>query len=380
MELEPKLTLSVMTADVGGFIGHVSSHPELLDIARERLFEARGKGVIKDYHVLRCGDDLGLVITHSEGVGSKTIHELGLDIYTACERASAQLKLHAPERGISTDAFTDTLAGMGPGVAEAEFVERESEPVVVVMGNKTGRGAWNLPLYKLFADPFNTPGLTTDPAMLGGFSFTVADMKENVVVTLSAPSEIHYLLALIGSTDRYVIKSVRRNSDGELAAVVSSERYGIRADRPTSHSEPSLILRCQTGFPSVGEAMESFSFAHLVSGWLRGSYNGPLLPVPFYEANPTRFDGPPRAIAAGFQISRGRLIGPHDMFDDPSFDEPRREASRMAEYMRRHGPFKPHRLDASEMQANATALILDQLKDRFKKIEYTNRFKKSREA
>ena len=368
MPVESKLTLSVMTADVGGFIGHVSSHPELLDTARERLFEAREKGVIIDYHVLRCGDDLGLVITHPGGTSSSTIHELALNIYTACERASTQLKLHAPERGLSKEAFTGSLTGMGPGVAEVEFTERESEPVVILMANKTGRGAWNLPLYKLFADPFNTPGLTTDPSMLGGFSFTVADMNEGTEVTLSAPAEIHYLLALIGSTDRYVITSVHRNSDSEVAAVVSSERYGLRAERVTSRSEPALIIRCQTGFPSVGEAMESFSLAHLVGGWLRGSYNGPLLPVPFYEANPTRFDGPPRAIAAGFQVAYGRLIGPHDMFDDPSFDEPRRAASRMAEYMRRHGPFKPHRMDSSEMGYTAMPFILEQLKNRFRKL------------
>src|SRR4030065_2793250 len=132
MAVQSKLTLSVMTADVGGFIGHVSSHPELLDTARERLFEAREKGVIIDYHVLRCGDDLGLVITHSGGTSSSAIHELALNIYTACEKASTQLKLHAPERGLSKEAFTGSLTGMGPGVAEVEFTERAGGPIVIL--------------------------------------------------------------------------------------------------------------------------------------------------------------------------------------------------------------------------------------------------------
>src|SRR4030065_2374267 len=124
MPVESKLTLSVMTADVGGFIGHVSSHPELLDTARERLFEAREKGVIIDHHVRRCGDDLGLVITHSGGTSSSAIHELALNIYTACEKASTQLKLHAPERGLSKEALTGSLPGRGPGVAEGGLTRK----------------------------------------------------------------------------------------------------------------------------------------------------------------------------------------------------------------------------------------------------------------
>src|SRR3989304_3642425 len=75
-----------------------------------------------------------------------------------------------------------------------------------------------------------------------------------------------------------------------------------------------------------------------------------IISLPFYEANPTRFDGPPRVIAAGFQLANGRFIGPHDMFDDPSFDETRKKANDIAEYMRRHGPFQPHRLSVAAME------------------------------
>jgi fructose 1,6-bisphosphate aldolase/phosphatase len=54
---------------------------------------------------------------------------------------------------------------MGPGVAEMEFEERASEPICIFMADKTEPGAWNLPLYKIFADPFNTIGLVIDPKM-----------------------------------------------------------------------------------------------------------------------------------------------------------------------------------------------------------------------
>jgi len=99
---------------------------------------------------------------------------------------------------------------------------------------------------------------------------------------------------------------------------------------------------------------------------MRGSHNGPLMPVSFKNAHPSRFDGPPRVIAAGFQIANGKLIGPRDMFDDPSFDEARRTANIVADYMRRHGPFEPHRLPKEEMEYTTLPGILKKLEERFK--------------
>ena len=128
-----------------------------------------------------------------------------------------------------------------------------------------------------------------------------------------------------------------------------------------------MVVRSQSGFPAVGEVLEPFTHSHLVAGWMRGSHHGPLMPVALKHANPTRFDGPPRVIAAGFQITNGKLIGPHDMFDDPSFDETRRKANEVAEYMRRHGPFQPHRLPLEEMEYTTLPQVLEKLKDRFEK-------------
>jgi fructose 1,6-bisphosphate aldolase/phosphatase len=90
------------------------------------------------------------------------------------------------------------------------------------------------------------------------------------------------------------------------------------------------------------------------------------MPCAFDEANPTRFDGPPRVVAAGFQLADGLLVGPVDLFDDPSFDETRRKASEVAEYMRRHGPFQPHRLPLEEMEYTTLPQVMGRLKDRFK--------------
>lgn len=364
---EKKLTLSVITADVGGLVGHVSGHPDILDTARERLYNAREKGVICDSNVLRCGDDVALVMTHRGGVDNHQTHELAWNTIGACRDASKELKLHSASGVFHKDAFSGTVRGLGPGAAEMEFVERESEPVVILMINKATSGPFNLPLYKVFADPFNTAGLILDAAMLEGFSFKVVDLASGDSIILSTPKETHYLLALIGSTRRYIISEVIRNTDYEICAAVSAQKLSGTPGRMIWQSEPAAIVRCHTGFPAVGEVMEAFAFPHLVRGWLSGAHNGPLMPVPFYEANPTRFDGPPRAIAAGFQVSDGRLIGPHDMFDDPSFDETRRLAGRITEYMRRHGPFEPHRQSELDLEMTNLPHIVEMIRDRFTK-------------
>jgi fructose 1,6-bisphosphate aldolase/phosphatase len=130
-----------------------------------------------------------------------------------------------------------------------------------------------------------------------------------------------------------------------------------------------MIVRAQSGFPAVGEILEPFSFPHLVAGWMRGSHHGPLMPVGLKDAKCTRFDGPPRVVALGFQIKNGELIGPADLFDDVAFDETRRLAQQIADYLRRHGPFMPHRLGPEEMEYTTLPQVLEKLKDRFESAE-----------
>ncbi|MBI5559888.1 MAG: fructose 1,6-bisphosphatase [Deltaproteobacteria bacterium] len=369
MAEKSKVTLSVIKADVGGFVGHTNIHPDVIDAAKERLHNSKEKGAIIDYHVLRCGDDLELIMTHDRGPDNSDIHGLAWSVFVACTEVAREMKLYGAGQDILKDAFSGNIRGMGPGVAEMEFVERKSEPILVFMADKTSSGAWNLPLYKIFADPFNTAGLVIDTSMTGGFSFRVVDVKGGREITLKCPLEIYTLLALIGTTSRYMVSSVTRNSDGEICAVVSTQKLSLIAGRYVGKDDPVAVFRTQAGLPAVGEVLEAFTFPHLVDGWMRGSHTGPLMPVPFYEANPTRFDGPPRVIAAGFQLCNGRLIGPHDMFDDPGFDSARRRAGEISDYMRGHGPFEPHRLPEEEMEYTTMPQVLESLKGRFKKCE-----------
>jgi fructose 1,6-bisphosphate aldolase/phosphatase len=243
--------------------------------------------------------------------------------------------------------------------------ERKSEPVIIFAADKTSPGAWNFPLYKMFADPFNTIGLVIDPNMHEGFGFDVLDVFENKTVTLNSPEDIYDLLVLIGASEHYIIKEIHKKN-GLIAAVTSTQKVNLMAGRYVGKDDPVMIVRCQSGLPAVGEVLEPFSMSYMVAGWMRGSHWGPFMPVSVEDANPTRFDGPPRVIALGFQINNGTLVGPRDMFADPSYDLARQQANEMANYIRRHGPFEPQRLPLSDMEYTTLPHVLEKLKGKFK--------------
>ncbi len=363
-----KVTMSVIKADVGGLVGHCAVHPDLVQIVEEYLKKARDGGLIIDYHVTAVGDDLQLIMTHTKGINAEAIHRLAWEAFEKAAAKAKELKLYGAGQDLLSDAFSGTIKGMGPGLAEMEFEERPSEPIIIFMADKTSAGAWNLPLYRIFADPFNTIGLVISPSMHDGFAFEVHDVKEGKKILLKCPEELYDLLLLIGSPSRYVIKAVYHKATGEIAAVSSTERLSLIAGRYVGKDDPVCIVRCQHEFPAVGEVLEPFALPHLVEGWMRGSHYGPLMPVALRNATPTRFDGPPRVVALGFQLSGGQLIGPRDLFDDPCFDEARRLCNTITEYLRRHGPFEPHRLPMEEMEYTTLPQVLARLKDRFEDI------------
>lgn len=233
------------------------------------------------------------------------------------------------------------------------------------MADKTSSGAWNLPLYKMFADPFNTIGLVIAANMHSGFSFEVHDVKESKQITFNAPDEIYDMLVFLGAPSRYAVKAVYHRQSNDVAAVSSTQKLSFIAGRYVGKDDPVCVVRSQGNFPAVGEILEPFTMPQLVEGWMRGSHHGPLMPVAQKQANPSRFDGPPRVIAAGFQLSGGMLVGPRDMFDDPAFDEARRLANQVADYMRRHGPFEPHRLPLEEMEYTTMPEVMKKLEKRF---------------
>ncbi len=362
-----KVTLSIIKADVGSYPGHVEAPPELIEACEKRLRGALENGLINDFYITRCGDDLELIMTHYNGVDSKEIHKLAWDSFNDAAKIAKKAKLYGAGQDLLKNAFSGNVRGMGPGVAEMEFEERPAESVVVFAADKTDPAAFSLPIYRMFSDPFSSAGLVIDKKMHQGFTFEVHDIKDHKKILLNTPEETYDLLALIGNTARYLIKRVYRRSDNEIAAVISTEKLSRIAGKYVGKDDPVAVVRGQSGFPAIGEILEPFAFPHIVAGWMRGSHRGPLLPVSEMDARPTRFDGPPRMMALGFNISDGVLIGPKDLFDDISFDNARRKALDIADYLRRHGPFEPHRLSEEEMEYTTLPEVLKKLEKRFKK-------------
>ena len=366
--LAEKITVSLIKADIGSLAGHHVVHPKQLEMAREILEKAKNKGLIIDYYVFNCGDDLQLLMTHRKGESNPEIHELAWNTFKeVTEKVSKPLKLYAAGQDLLGEAFSGNVRGMGPGVAEMEFEERASDPVLVFAADKTEPGAWNYILFKIFADPFNTAGLVIDPSLHQGFDFHVLDVQEGKEVKIGCPEEMYDLLALIGTPGRYVISKIYRK-DGLPAAAASTSRLSLIAGRYVGKDDPVCIVRAQHGLPAVGEVLEPFAYPHIVAGWMRGSHHGPLMPVPLKYAKCTRFDGPPRVVGLGFQLHDGVLEGPADLFDDPAFDKARAIANDLADYLRRHGPFMPHRLGPDEMEYTTLPAVLEKLKDRFKHV------------
>ncbi len=370
--LDMKTTFSIIKADVGGWPGHAKVHPDLEKIAYKQLIEAKRAKTIMDFHITHCGDDLELIMTHSNGVDAKEVHELAWNTFLEATEKARDLGLYGAGQDMLSDAFSGNIRGMGPGIAEMEFTERKAEPIVAFMMDKTEPGAFNFPISKIFSDPYNTAGLIIDPSIHDGFVFEVWDIREHKHVFLKTPEEIYDLLALIGAKSRFVIKRVfpKKSSklpDDEPVSVISTEKLYQIAGEYVGKDDPAGVVRAQSGLPALGEVLEGFTHAHLVSGWMRGSHNGPLMPVAVKDAQCTRFDGPPRVIALGFQLRNGMLTDPVDLFDDPAFDGIRNEALHITQYMRQHGPFEPHRLPMEDMEYTTLPKVMKKLGTRFKK-------------
>jgi len=368
-----KVTVSLIKADVGGWPGHAWVHPKMLELAAEKLREAQKKGLIIDFFVFNVGDDISLLMTHTKGEDNPEIHGLAWEVFKeVTESVSKRYKLYGAGQDLLKEAFSGNIRGLGPQVAEMEIEERPSEPIIALAADKTEPGAFNLPMYKMFADPFNTAGLVIDPHMSEGFLFEIYDVHDHKVYLLPAPEEIYAILAFIGTTGRYIVRRVYRRADGQVGARVSVERLSLIAGRYVGKDDPVALVRAQAGFPAVGEVLEAFAYPHLVHGWMRGSHAGPLMPAKFtaidYEKRiaigprMTRFDGPPKIGALGFQLHDGYLEGPVDLFDDPAFDYVRQVAAQVTDYIRRMGPFQPHRLPPEEMEYTTMPKIMQRIK------------------
>ncbi|MFW6110433.1 MAG: fructose-1,6-bisphosphatase [Thermoproteota archaeon] len=370
-----KTTISLIKCDVGSLAGHHVVPEPLYNIAEKNLTEAEEEGLINSHFVFHVGDDIELLMTHNRGESDSEIHELAWDTFQEAADKAMDLKLYGAGQDLLETAFSGNVRGMGPGVAEMEIKERASDPIVVFAADKTSAGAFNLPLFHIFVNPMNTAGLVLDPNMTGGYKLEVLDTIESKAVTLNCPQEMYDLLALIGSVGRYMIAHVWRARDDLICASGTVTKLSKIAGKYVGKDDPALIVRAQHGLPALGEVLVPFMHSYLVAGWMRGSHWGPIMPVGLDDAKCTVFDGPPRIVALGLQISNGKIASDDDgnpmiadLFDDPAFDNARQEAADFISMLRCMGEFEPARLGMDQMEYTTLPKVLEKLKGRFREF------------
>jgi fructose 1,6-bisphosphate aldolase/phosphatase len=363
-----KITISVIKADVGSIGGHIRPSEEMLKVVKEKVKGAKESGLILDYYVGYTGDDISILTTHQNGVGNEKIHKLCYDaLLEAAEIAKSQ-GLYGAGQDLLVSAFSGNVKGMGPQVAEMEIEEREAEPFLFFMADKTEPGAFNLPLYLAFADPMWCSGLILSSKLKKGFKFVIMDVsytEADKIIELTSPEEIYDIACLLRDPGRFVVEAIFSRATGEQVVSASTTRLHNIAGKYVGKDDPVMIVRTQKDFPATGEVLAPFALGYYVAGFMRGSHIGPLMPV---KANSTIsfFDGPPAVSSLAFSMKNGKLTGPVDCFDHPFWDSVRKKVAKKATEIRKQGFYGPAMLPMSELEYTGVAEILKELEKKFK--------------
>jgi fructose 1,6-bisphosphate aldolase/phosphatase len=362
-----KVTLTAIKADVGSIGGHLCPSEELL-VAVEETIVAQADGLIIDYALNYTGDDVAVLMSHGRGVDDEQVHKLAWDAFVAGTAVAKRQGLYGAGQDLLRDAFSGNTRGLGPAVAEMEFEERVNEPFLMFTADKTEPGAYNLPLFLAFADPMYNAGLILSPAGGKGFRFTVMDVDcadRDRVIELVTPEEAYDLVALLRDNGRFVVESIHSRHDGDIAASCCTTRLRNIAGKYVGKDDPVMLIRTQKSFPATGEVLAPFEIAHFVSGFMRGSHTGPLMPVKA-KSPVSFFDGPPIVSCLAFSVHEGRLTGPVDAFDHPYWDWVREKAARKAHDIREQGFSGPAMLGIHDLEYVGINHRLDALDEKFR--------------
>jgi fructose 1,6-bisphosphate aldolase/phosphatase len=334
---------------------------------------ARGNLLI-DATVYHTGDDIAMVMTHTRGVDDPTVHQLAWDAFREATEIAKRQGLYGAGQDLLKDAFSGNVRGLGPGSAEIEFEERPSEALMILTADKTEPGAFNLPMYLVFADPMYSSGLLLSEALNTGFRFHIMDVdytEGDRVITLDAPERLYDIAALLRDTNRYVIESIQsRKYPDEQAVAISTSRLRNIAGKYVGKDDPCAIVRVQKIFPATEEFGPAFALGPFVAGDTRGSHNLPLMPVPMNTPASTFFCCP-MVCGLGFSMHEGRLTEPSDLFADPFWHAVRDHISLKAMEMRRQGFFGPAMLPMSELEYGGIVSRLKGLDREFKVRQQT---------
>lgn len=361
-----KITISAIKADLGAIGGHIRPSQALVDVVQNHI-KSKSRGIFIDWRVSFTGDDIAILGTHTMGVGNVKVHRLCWDAFVAGMKVAKDQGLYGAGQDLLKMDFKGNIKGMGPAVAEMEFEERDAEPFLLIAADKTDPGAFNLPAYLSFCDPMHNSGLVISSNIRQGYVFRIMDvgcLEAEKVIELKTPEEIYDVAVLLRDQERFSVESIWSRATGQLAAVVSTTRLHNIAGKYVGKDDPIMLVRTQKEFPGGGEVLSPYSIGHLVAGFMRGSHNGPLMPVK-QNSGISFFDGPPIVTAAAYSVHNGKLTEAVDCFDQPYWDYVRSQISKKSQDIRRQGFFGPAMLGMGELDYTDIVHTLKNLEERF---------------
>ncbi|MGB9598401.1 MAG: fructose 1,6-bisphosphatase, partial [Minisyncoccales bacterium] len=339
---------------------------KILEKVREKIQENKGEFI--DSFIFHAGDDIAILLTHEKGPANEKIHQICFNAFLEASKIAKEQGLYGAGQDLLVSAFSGNVKGMGPQVAEMEIEEREAEPFLVFLADKTEPGAFNLPLYLSFCDPMHNSGLLLSKKIKEGFRFVVMDVsftEGDRVIELKTPEEIYDLAVLLREPSRFVVEAIYPKKGEEKVAVVSTTRLHNIAGKYVGKDDPVMVVRVQKEFPATGEILSPFALGYFVSGFMRGSHQGPLMPVK-KGTTASFFDGPPLVSCLAFCLKEGKLTEPVDCFDHPFWDEVRMQVAQKAKEIRKQGFYGTAMLPMDELEYTGIVETLNELEKKFK--------------
>ncbi|MHB1830021.1 MAG: fructose 1,6-bisphosphatase [Candidatus Micrarchaeaceae archaeon] len=359
-----KITVTAIKADIGSIGGHTRPSDEVLGVVERFVRKnARAAGII-DLYIAYTGDDIHLLMSHRNGVGSSKIHKLAWDAFKLGADMAKEQGLYGAGQDLLKDSFSGNVKGLGPGVAEMSFDERPNEAFALMTMDKTEPGAFNFPIYRLFCEPSANTGLIVNPKLAHGVSMVIMDVMENKKAELSIPKDNFLIAALLMYPGRYVIDSVH-NDDDQIFVATTDKLHNI-AGTYVGKDDPAAIMRVQKDFPATEEACSVFKVVHYVSGDTRGSHHMPLMPVRIKTAASANYCMPIVSVVL-FSMHEGKFTAHIDAFDTPDWDYFRTKAVKKAEFMREQGFVHPATLVPEELEySKGYQAMMGEAKKKFK--------------
>jgi fructose 1,6-bisphosphate aldolase/phosphatase len=369
-----KITVSVIKADVGGVGGHTKPSDALIEAVRNTV--KNSADLLIDYYIGYCGDDVHIVMSHTHGVDNEKIHKMAWDAFMAGTKVAKEEGLYGAGQDLLKDSFSGNVKGMGPGVAELEFEERQNEAFTVFAADKTEPGAFNYPIYRMFVDALSNTGLIVNESLASGVKIKIMDVEEGKIAELELWQDKPTIEAALMYPSRYVVDSVT-TKEGEPILAASTDRLHNIAGTYVGKDDPICLIRTQKNFPATEEVGSVFNNPHYVAGNTRGSHNMPLMPVKLNSAATINFCIP-IVEALVFSMHNGKFTGPFDGFSTPDWDYIREIATKKAMSMRSQGFIHPATLVPSELEyAEGYKARMSILESKMKPMEgYTSKGEK----